>query len=153
MKRMHGTAALLILLLTFEAAGSSGGHHLFVPESGTEAFDSIMQDEQYLAFAHHPDTRELPHAVQIQNDPESIGRGKKLFESKCYFCHRANSTETLVGPGLKDILHRENLPVSDRPATPENIRRQLKHPFNRMPSFEHLSDEDMRDIIAYLNTL
>jgi cytochrome c2 len=89
----------------------------------------------------------------VKTDPESIGRGKNLYDEKCKFCHNAYSTEEIVGPGLKAILKRPKLPVSKRPATPENIIRQLKHPFNRMPSFEYLKDEEIEDIIAFLNTL
>jgi len=91
--------------------------------------------------------------VVVQTDPESIGKGKNLFDAKCKFCHSAFSTETLVGPGLKGILTRNKLPVSNRPANVENIIRQFKKPFNRMPSFEYLTDEEVSDLIAFLNTL
>lgn len=89
----------------------------------------------------------------VQTDPESIGKGKNLFDAKCKFCHSAFSTETLVGPGLKGILKGNKLPVSGRPATVENITRQFKKPFSRMPSFEYLTDEEVENLIAFLNTL
>jgi mono/diheme cytochrome c family protein len=83
----------------------------------------------------------------------SIERGQKLFDSKCSFCHNANNTDTIVGPGLKDVLKNPRLPVSKRPSTPENIRRQLKKPVSRMPSFEFLTEEEVKDIISFLSTL
>ena len=89
----------------------------------------------------------------VQTAPESMGKGKNLFDAKCKFCHSAFSTETLVGPGLKGILRRNKLPASSRPATVENIIRQFKKPFSRMPSFEYLTDEEIADLIAFLNTL
>ncbi len=91
--------------------------------------------------------------VNLRTDAESISRGKELFNSKCSFCHYPNSTQTVVGPGLKEILKRDKLPASKRPATPENIMRQLKEPYKDMPSFSYLSDEEIENIIAYLNTL
>lgn len=86
----------------------------------------------------------------ITSDYEGIVRGRKIFDSKCRFCHDAYSTETLVGPGLKGILKRERLPVSNRPSTPENILRQLRQPVDRMPAFEYLSEEETSDILAFL---
>jgi cytochrome c2 len=59
-----------------------------------------------------------------------------------------------IGPGLKGILTREKLPVSGKPATPENVIHQLKEPFKDMPSFRSsLSEQDINDLIAYLKTL
>lgn len=145
---------LLMVLATFGLVGTSAGYYLLVSEFGTDpSFDTIMQYKKQLVLAHRPGKGVSIQKVTVKTDPESIGRGKNHFDSKCTFCHHANSTETLVGPGLKGILKRSNLPVSRLPATPENIVGQLKHPFNRMPSFEYLTDEEIADILAYLNTL
>jgi cytochrome c1 len=43
--------------------------------------------------------------------------------------------------------------VSHYPATPENIVSQLMKPFGQMPSFDYLSDEEIEDLLAFLNTL
>ncbi|MEW6599790.1 MAG: cytochrome c [Nitrospirota bacterium] len=84
---------------------------------------------------------------------DSIIRGKNIFKAKCIFCHDPHSTGNVVGPGLKGILKKQELPASGRPATPENIRKQLSDPFDRMPSFDYLSKDEQDDIIAYLSTL
>lgn len=89
----------------------------------------------------------------IKADAESIQKGRDIFIAQCTFCHKANSTETLVGPGMKGILKRATLPVSKKPATPENIVHQMKRPYQKMPSFPYFSDEDIQNILAYLNTL
>jgi cytochrome c2 len=91
--------------------------------------------------------------MTVRSDDESIAAGKKLFESKCAFCHKANSTEKTVGPGLKGIMKDDKLPVSKKQATPENIVEQMKNPYDAMPSFSYLKEEDMLNIISYLNTL
>jgi mono/diheme cytochrome c family protein len=146
---------LLMALITFGMVGTSAGYYLLVSEFGTDkSFDKVMQYKMQLAMAK--DRREAADAqdtIPVKTDPEHIGRGKNLFDSKCGFCHYANSTETTVGPGLKGILKNPKLPVSKRPATPGNIIKQLKEPVNRMPSFEYLTDEEIADIIAYLNAL
>jgi mono/diheme cytochrome c family protein len=82
-----------------------------------------------------------------------VENGRALFGSKCIFCHDTESTKTIVGPGLKGILKGDKLPVSGKPATVENVINQIKNPFQKMPSFSYLEDEDVQDILSYLNTL
>ena len=91
--------------------------------------------------------------ITLRTDKKSVEAGKTLFNEKCYFCHDANSTKTIVGPGLKGILKNKTLPVSKKPATPDNIASQLKNPYKDMPPFTYFPDEDVENIIAYLNTL
>jgi hypothetical protein len=145
---------LIMALMTFGLVGTSAGHYLLVSEFGTDAsFDTIMQYKKQMALASGVDKGETVQKIIVKSDPESIGRGKNLFDSKCKFCHHANSTETIVGPGLKGIMKNKKLSVSKLSATPENVIRQLKQPFNRMPSFEYLTDEEISDIMAFLNSL
>jgi len=81
-------------------------------------------------------------------------RGAMLFDRKCSFCHYADRTTAKLGPGLEGVLKGEALPVSGRPATPENIERQLLTPYRNMPSFNgSLSGQDIRDLVAYLKTI
>lgn len=81
------------------------------------------------------------------------GRGQTLFDNQCSFCHYADRTESKLGPGLKGVLKGETLPVSGRPATPENIIQQLKNPYQNMPSFGSLSQQEIRELLAYLKSL
>ncbi len=144
---------LLMALITFGLVGSSGGYYLLVSEFGTDtSFDSIVRYKKSVTLARAEEVIVTEEPV-VRTAPESIGKGKNLFDVKCKFCHSAFSTETIVGPGLKGILEKSKLPVSRRPATVENIIRQFKKPFSRMPSFEYLSDEEVEDLIAFLNTL
>jgi cytochrome c2 len=144
---------LLMALLTFGVVATSAGYYLLVSEAGTDkSFDKVMQykkrqEQKSVQSAEGA----MPFALESEED--GIERGGDIFESKCSFCHDAYSTEVSVGPGLKGILKNKKLPVSRRPATPENIIRQLKEPFSRMPSFEYLTEQEISDIIAYLKTL
>ena len=91
--------------------------------------------------------------AEAEADVEHIAKGAKLYKSKCSFCYKPHSTETLVGPGLAGILKKSRLPSSNEPATPEMIIQRLRTPYKNMPSFSYLSDDDVKSIIAYLKTL
>ncbi|MCA6075455.1 PQQ-dependent sugar dehydrogenase [Fulvivirga sedimenti] len=93
------------------------------------------------------------------NDPETIAKGRKLFEMQCASCH--NFRQTGIGPALGGIT----TVVSD-----EWLQRFIRNParmisggdnravaafekFNTyMPSFETLSDADLKAILAYMHT-
>ncbi len=143
---------IFIVLLTFGIVGVSGGYYFIVTDFGTdrEAFDKIWA-YKYKSTKEAIELREI--AIVVKKDRESIGIGRDLFDEKCSFCHDAYSTDTIVGPGLKGILKNPDLPMSRRPSTPENVVKQLRHPFNRMPSFAYLSEEEITNLIAFLNTL
>ncbi|MBI5739710.1 MAG: cytochrome c [Nitrospirae bacterium] len=141
---------LLIAFFTFGAVGISAGHYLLVSEFGTDmSYDRLIQYREDAGKRRKTETRK----PSVGAAPEAIAGGKNIFEDKCRTCHNTEDTETLVGPGLKGILMRRELPVSKLPATPENIKRQLRRPLGRMPSFDYLTEEEMDNIIAYLNTL
>jgi mono/diheme cytochrome c family protein len=143
---------LVIGVMTFGMFWTSGGYYLLVTGFGTyKGIDRVIEQRmrgQGLA-AHEEAAGNIP----VKTDPVSVGRGKKLFEDKCSACHDPYRRETIIGPGLRDLLKRSSLPVSGRPATPENVRRQLREPFEKMPSFAYLSDEEVTDLLAFLNTL
>ncbi len=93
-------------------------------------------------------------AVSEVSGPSSVGRGQGLFDNQCSFCHFADRTDSKMGPGLKGVLRGETLPVSGKPATPENVTRQLLNPYKNMPSFKTtLSEQEIKDLVAYLTML
>ena len=86
---------------------------------------------------------------------KQAAKGGDLFRDKgCSGCHHTASTRSKVGPGLKGLFDREQLPASGRPVTEENIRRQLIDPYENMPSFaDRLTRGERTRIISYLETL
>lgn len=135
---------VLIALLTFVMIGTSGGYYLLITKFGTDIpVKKVAASVEKAAGAK----------LAVRTDTESIKNGKELYESKCYFCHDAYSTDVIVGPGHKGILKNPLLPVSKKPATPENAANQIKNPYKDMPSFSYLPDEDVLNLIAFLNTL
>jgi cytochrome c2 len=86
--------------------------------------------------------------------PGDAAAGAVVFETNCAGCHAADSEEPVVGPGLKGLFDRERLPVSGRLVTRESVHDQIVSPVGTMPSFEGiLSDREVDDVIAYLETL
>ncbi len=79
--------------------------------------------------------------------------GAVVFQQNCSACHLTDSTTTKIGPGLKGIFKRDKFPVSGLAVSEENFRKQLKTPFNKMPPFGHLSEENIETLVDYLNTL
>jgi len=143
---------ILIALITFGLAGTSGGYYLLVSKLGTDrTFDRIM--EQKMRKQPYASVNTGERKIKVRTDPESIEKGKKLYEAECSICHNPISTEWYFGPGHKGILKNPYLSVSKRPATPENVANQIKNPYKDMPPFPNLSDEDILNLIAYLNTL
>ena len=86
-------------------------------------------------------------------DAASVVAGAKLFEKNCSFCHFTDSTDTKVGPGLKGLFKREKMSVSGWSVSADNLRRQLQTPFNEMPSFDSLTDEEIKYLTDYLKSL
>jgi len=84
---------------------------------------------------------------------DPAAEGAMVFKQNCSACHYTDSTAFKVGPGLKGIFKQEKLPVSGSAVSDDNFRKQLKTPFNKMPSFGHLSDEQVNALLAYVKTL
>jgi mono/diheme cytochrome c family protein len=94
--------------------------------------------------------------------PSEIG-SKLVVEQGCANCHyfdreslfeeKSDRINWRVGPGLKGVLEKDKLPASGKPATEENVRTQIREGGNGMPPYPNLSEEEVSNIIAYLETL
>jgi mono/diheme cytochrome c family protein len=143
----------VIGLLTFVLVGLTAGYFLAVSRFGQDT--TVDRSASYALRGPFLIATQISHPgpLAILTDPLSIERGKTLFQARCAACHDPDSTRTIVGPGLEGILKRPKLPVSGHPTTAESIRFQLRQPLGRMPSFSYLREEEIDDLIAYLNTL
>jgi hypothetical protein len=147
------TIGLVIGVMSIVMIGISGGYFLTMTRFGQDRSvdKSIYYRLQYplLTIARTSG----PGASSIRTDRLSIAQGRTLFAARCSTCHDPLSTRTIVGPGLKGLLKGPALPASKHPATAESIRFQLRQPMGNMPSFAYLTEDEMEDLIAYLNTL
>lgn len=150
----HAKAIGVIMgVFSFVLVGLSGGFYLVTSRFGQDL--TVDKSVYYELKGPLLTVKEIqrPGIMAIRTDRLSVERGRTLFASKCATCHDPNSTRTIIGPGLKGILKQPTLPISGHPATAESIRFQLRQPMGRMPSFAYLSDEQVEDLLAYLNTL
>ena len=122
---------MTVFALALTVFFTSGGYFLLVTGETTQAVEPTSE-------------------VSVSADAAS---GRALFGSKCGFCHYADRTDSKLGPGLKGVLAGETLPISRRPATPENVKSQLLTPYRSMPSFDSLSEQEIEDLVVYLKTL
>jgi len=97
---------------------------------------------------HKTHTHQQPHESQAT-------LGANLFNNQgCTHCHFTESTKNKIGPGLKALFDRDKLPVSGRPVNEKNVRKQLKNPYENMPSYaDRLTQEELDQLISYLKTL
>lgn len=79
--------------------------------------------------------------------------GAAVFAQNCSVCHFTDSTKTKIGPGLKGVFQQDKFPVSALQVSEDNFRKQLNTPFKLMPPFGHLSEQQVKELVAYLKTL
>jgi len=88
------------------------------------------------------------------SDRQARQRGEELFQQNCVVCHEAPNPELKKQlPKLEDLFQSKTLP-SGAPATDEQVRNTIIHGIGTMPAFEgRLSDEDVKNLLAYLHQL
>lgn len=158
----HGVLALALLVLFFLKISIIRFFRQFLkfaPVMGLTVFGlcfivfSNSAAYYLLRTAFSPQEASQTSTLRLPSSPGVIENGMALFSNKCASCHYADRDESKYGPGLKNILKREELPASKRPATVENILHQLKKPFRAMPAFTSLSEQEFADLLAYLKIL
>lgn len=146
------TIGLIMAVLSLVMSGISSGYYLVA--SGGMPQKELT--EPFPEGAERKSERAAKFGASkwiIKTDSDSVKRGKELYDEKCTSCHDPNSDKVIIGPGHKGILKKRFLQASGKPATAENIANQLRNPFSKMPSYAYLTDDQIMDIIAYLNTL
>jgi len=79
-------------------------------------------------------------------------KGQAVFDN-CAVCHNADSTDTKVGSGLKNLFKKEKL-LSGKPVNEVNVREIIEMGGSTTPPMGGvLTDEDKENLIAYLKTL
>lgn len=131
----------------------------FAPSLGMAIFCLTFVVFSISAVYYSTKTLIAPPASPEQTGAEPFGLdgdtgiGASLFEASCLSCHFPDSEENKFAPGLKGLFGKETLPYSGRPATVENVIRQLIEPAMSMPSFNYFSKKEIADLISYLKTL
>ncbi|NIN00235.1 MAG: c-type cytochrome [candidate division Zixibacteria bacterium] len=155
----HGVLALaLFVVLAFKLSIVQFYKQFlrYVPGLGMTVFSlafAVFFTSAGYFFLVRGGARQAEKPVSEAEATADAGSGQTLFDNQCSFCHYADRAESKLGPGLKGVLKADKLPVSGRPATPENVTQQLLNPYKSMPSFASLSEQQIKDLLAYLRTL
>ena len=83
----------------------------------------------------------------------ALPEGEAIFAKNCAMCHFTHKEDTKIGPGLKDLYKRGQMPVSGWEVTDDNVRRQMRTPFAAMPAFTDQSEEEIQALLDYLRSL
>ncbi|MGA8541601.1 MAG: cytochrome c [Terriglobales bacterium] len=80
--------------------------------------------------------------------------GRRLYDNYCDRCHEPYSTRGKKGPGLKGIFKQQYLSLSGLPANDERVTDIIKNGRAKMEGFgQVMTDQQIKDLIAYLHTL
>ena len=91
-------------------------------------------------------------SVVLPLSAADAGKGQAAFDN-CAVCHNADSTDTKVGPGLKNLFKREKL-LNAKPVNEANVLEIIEMGGSTMPAMGGvLTGEDKENLIAYLKTL
>jgi mono/diheme cytochrome c family protein len=95
--------------------------------------------------------RQLPPSKPASEWTPTEARGAAVYQAKCARCHYPTSTRSLHGPGLQAITKIKAMP-SGAPPTDERLSEVILDGRGMMPSTQ-LTDDQLRDLLAYLHTL
>lgn len=84
---------------------------------------------------------------------EQQAAGRAVFDRYCSACHKAYSSSSQKGPGLKGLFQKKFLP-SGLPANDRFVRQTIGGGRGMMPEFgDSLTQDQMDKLLAYLHTL
>jgi mono/diheme cytochrome c family protein len=85
---------------------------------------------------------------------EQQAAGRRLYDNYCDRCHQPYSSSDKQGPSLKGVFKRQYLPGSGLPANDERVGEIIKLGRSKMRGFgDVMSDQQVRDLLAYMHTL
>ena len=80
--------------------------------------------------------------------------GRKIYDDYCDRCHEPYSSRGKKGPSLKGIYRRQYMVISGLPVNDERMTDIILHGRSKMEGFGHvLSDQQVKDLLAYVHTL
>ena len=79
--------------------------------------------------------------------------GQQIFVGRCSGCHYADTDKGMQGPGLEGLFRKPYLP-SGGAANDARVSAVIVHGRNLMPAAGNtLSEQELKDLMAYLHTL
>ena len=106
----------------------------------------------FLALAGCDVERRKSNAELGLNAQQAAGR--RLYDDYCDRCHEAYSSRGKKGPSLQGIFKQQYLSVSGLPANDDRVADIVKNGRAKMEGFSQvMSDQQIKDLLAYLHTL
>ena len=91
--------------------------------------------------------------AELGLNPQQVA-GRKLYDNYCDRCHEAYSSRGKKGPSLQGIFKRQYLSVSGLPANDDRVADIVKNGRAKMEGFSQvMTDQEVKDLLAYLHTL
>lgn len=112
-----------------------------------------------IAFACAPPARPVPTEYVRSVPPGNAAKGKEDFLAQgCGSCHKVKELPAATGtpgPDLSNFGGRFNMAIAENRDSLANYIRdpQSQRPSATMPKFDKLSNDQLRDLIAYLASL
>ncbi len=117
----------------------------------------------FVVYAHEEEAlaEELARIAEIAPAPEAQELdGAALFEAECATCHSADTASRSPGPApnLARVAERSHIAAGWFPNDSDALRRWVREhqtlkPGNLMPVMDHLSDEEIDAVAAYLEAI
>ena len=104
-----------------------------------------------LALVAATGCKSLPPSKPSSEWTPEEARGAQVFQANCARCHYPTTTQGMKGPGLQAITKVKAMP-SGVPPTDERLRATILRGRGMMPATA-LSDDELRDLLAYIHTL
>jgi mono/diheme cytochrome c family protein len=80
--------------------------------------------------------------------------GRHIYDQYCDRCHAPYSSRGRQGPSLQGVFKKPYLSMSGMPANDERVGEIIRVGRNKMEGFGNvLTDEQIKDLLAYLHTL
>ncbi len=94
----------------------------------------------------------LMMAGRVQAQDDAVAKGKDVFE-QCGVCHNVDNDEKKIGPSLKGLYKKAKL-KNGKTVTDEHVMAVINAGGGGMPAYsDTLSDEEKKNVLAYLKTL
>jgi mono/diheme cytochrome c family protein len=91
--------------------------------------------------------------AELGLNPQQV-EGRKLYDNYCDRCHEPYSSRGKKGPSLKGVFKQQYLPLSGLPANDDRVGEIVKYGRSKMEGFGRvMSDQQIKDLLAYLHTL
>ena len=83
---------------------------------------------------------------------DAVAKGKEVFE-QCSVCHNVDTDEKKIGPSLKGLYKHDKLKNGSK-VTDESVMKVINAGGGGMPAYsDTLSDEEKKNVLAYLKTI